>query len=707
MKKRSIFSFVLLLFIGSTLFAQLNPPTNLTGVYKPSSGTMHYGFVELKWQYSSLAATFKVYRKNPGAAEFTMLKSGLRSLAFNDYNVKANKTYEYYVVAYTSTQTSDPSNTVSVTTPPAPDFVKFTSRPVKTGSIGIAYSYDANATSNDSTAVILYSLVTFPVGMIINSTDGVVGWTPTTSGNFSVKIKAESDKGGSAYQSYSIKVTAPMGTIQGVVRDEATTLPIKKAVVYFFNSTSTRNESAYTDSNGNYSKNLPGGVYKIRFNKHGYFTEYFDNKTSLETADPVTVAAGSPATASAALSAVPPQVTYTLSGSVKNASNEPVRSTVQAFAVTGSSVSGTSMCPMVKTDSLGNYSFSLIGNKSYVVFAKPFDAAYYPEYWDNKRTFLEADKILLNENKSSINFVMDIKPVYANGVEGSVRHFASMTGVPAHVTAFKLSSGRFKVHKSIRSDSLGVYALQNLEPGKYILHAVPRRPYLPGYYKEGGIAWSWRQADTITVTETSIVPNININLRSRTDTGFAVANGKILTSSDADVSGGIVYAIDASDNVINYVISESDGSFVMNEIPAGTFNFVVDKVDYNSSTIYNVTFDYSDNSSKEINLLINPSTPTGVDDNSTFKPAGFALEQNYPNPFNPVTNIKYSITEKSFVTLKVFNLLGKEVAQLVNQVKEPGFYNVQFASNELPSGVYMYQLKSGQNTITKKMLLMK
>ncbi|MBM4176227.1 MAG: T9SS type A sorting domain-containing protein [Ignavibacteria bacterium] len=707
MKISTLFSIVLTLFFVSTLFAQLNPPANLIGTYKPSSGTMHYGFVELKWQYTSLAATFKVYRKNPDATEFTLLKSGIRSLYFNDYNVQSNKTYEYYVVAYTSTQTSDPSNTVSVTTPPAPDWVKFTSTPVKTGNVGVAYSYDANASSNDSTAVITYSLSAFPTGMTINSGDGVIDWTPISAGHFSVKIKAESNKGGYAYQSYSISVTAPMGIVQGVVTDEVTNLPIKKGVVYFYGSTSTRYEYTYTDTNGNYSKNLQGGTYKIKFSKHGYITEYFDNKTSLETADPVVVAVGSPVTASAALGVVPPPITFTISGSVLNAANEPVRSTVQVFGVTDGSITGTSMCPITKTDSLGNYSFTLVGNKSYVVYAKPFDVAYYPEYWDNKRTFLEADKILLNENKSNINFVMDLKPVYANGVEGTVRHFASMTGVPAHVTVFKLSSGRFKVSKSVRSDSLGVYALQNLEPGMYILHAVPPRPYLPGYYKEGGIAWSWRQADTVTVTETSILQNININLRSRTDTGSAIANGKIITSSDANVSGGIVYALDVNGNVVDYGISEGDGSYILSEIPAGTYNFIVDKVDYNSNTIYNVTFDYSDNSSKVINLLINPATPTGVDDNPILKPISFALGQNYPNPFNPATNINFSIKEKSFVTLKVYNLLGKEVANLVEQVKEQGDYKIQFSASELPSGVYMYQLKSGRNTITKKMLLMK
>jgi hypothetical protein len=95
-------------------------------------------------------------------------------------------------------------------------------------------------------------------------------------------------------------------------------------------------------------------------------------------------------------------------------------------------------------------------------------------------------------------------------------------------------------------------------------------------------------------------------------------------------------------------------------------------------------------------------------------PVEFSLEQNYPNPFNPGTTIKYTISSKGFVKLKVFNLLGKEVATLVNSEQEAGNYTVDFDASELRSGVYFYSLESttagGQDvsfTETKKMLLIK
>lgn len=88
-------------------------------------------------------------------------------------------------------------------------------------------------------------------------------------------------------------------------------------------------------------------------------------------------------------------------------------------------------------------------------------------------------------------------------------------------------------------------------------------------------------------------------------------------------------------------------------------------------------------------------------------PTGYELSQNYPNPFNPTTNIQFSIPEQGFVSLKVYNTLGQEVATLVNEIKNVGTYRVDFDASRLSSGVYMYILSTGKIVMSKKMLLMK
>jgi flagellar assembly factor FliW len=88
-------------------------------------------------------------------------------------------------------------------------------------------------------------------------------------------------------------------------------------------------------------------------------------------------------------------------------------------------------------------------------------------------------------------------------------------------------------------------------------------------------------------------------------------------------------------------------------------------------------------------------------------PIEFSLSQNYPNPFNPTTKIEYSIPKAGLVRLKVYNLLGREVAAIVNQSQAAGKYSVNFNAGLLSSGLYFYKIQVGNYFLIKKMLLMK
>jgi hypothetical protein len=85
----------------------------------------------------------------------------------------------------------------------------------------------------------------------------------------------------------------------------------------------------------------------------------------------------------------------------------------------------------------------------------------------------------------------------------------------------------------------------------------------------------------------------------------------------------------------------------------------------------------------------------------------FHLFQNHPNPFNPSTTITYSITENVPVSLKIYDILGAEVVQLVNENQKPGFYRVKFDASNLSSGIYMFRLVAGDYVSVKKMTLLK
>lgn len=125
-------------------------------------------------------------------------------------------------------------------------------------------------------------------------------------------------------------------------------------------------------------------------------------------------------------------------------------------------------------------------------------------------------------------------------------------------------------------------------------------------------------------------------------------------------------------------------TYVDNNVLNAKTYYRLKQVDYNGS------FEYSD-----------------VVEVDAIMPSDYALDQNFPNPFNPETTIKYALPQSGKVSLKVYNVVGKEVKTIVNRVQSAGTYSVSFDASELPSGVYFYELKADNYRSVKKMVLMK
>jgi len=98
---------------------------------------------------------------------------------------------------------------------------------------------------------------------------------------------------------------------------------------------------------------------------------------------------------------------------------------------------------------------------------------------------------------------------------------------------------------------------------------------------------------------------------------------------------------------------------------------------------------------------------TTVKGNESFSPIGFKLNQNYPNPFNPSTVISFSIPVQEKVSLKIYNILGMEVSTLLNEVRTAGNYSIRFDAKNLPSGIYFYELRTGNFRDVRKMIFLK
>ncbi len=136
--------------------------------------------------------------------------------------------------------------------------------------------------------------------------------------------------------------------------------------------------------------------------------------------------------------------------------------------------------------------------------------------------------------------------------------------------------------------------------------------------------------------------------------------------------------------------SSSNGQLVYIALPFETINLATDRTKVMTAAL------------KYFGLI----PPSSIDD-MDFSPNNFELSQNYPNPFNPSTKINYEISSRENVELKVFDILGNEVAMLVNEVQSPGKYELEFKGSNLPSGVYFYRLLSGTFSQVRKMIMLK
>ncbi len=97
----------------------------------------------------------------------------------------------------------------------------------------------------------------------------------------------------------------------------------------------------------------------------------------------------------------------------------------------------------------------------------------------------------------------------------------------------------------------------------------------------------------------------------------------------------------------------------------------------------------------------------GVSETQQSTPARFALDQNFPNPFNPGTTIRFRVSRQAPVTLAVYDILGRQIATLVERIMPPGEYTISWDARDNPSGVYWYRLETNDVTITKMMVLLK
>ncbi len=719
--------------------------------------------VNLKWEkpYNVNVLEYGVYRVTmPGMLTVIPTDTVFLGSTTNQYftdmpPVTAGVTkyygYRVYAKTYANTVLMSAPAVVAITGKILRDEVKITSVPPLTAQIGKEYTYEVKAVSSDPSAALIYSyVVEFKnqnSNVVMSGNENVVKFTPTAKGWAVVHINVKSDKGGIAKQDFQVIISGGNGVLRGKVTDTLEN-PLRKVLIEAFkrDKASSFMYKTITDSLGNYLiKNLDPGSYIIHAipTQHDLIDQWWDGKRTAVEATPITVA-DSPSEAIANFklrSRNLEALKATISGTVSDANGlalglkgTQVTLVNIDFALNSNAnfrmifdfdkngdprLDGTSKLVFkAKVDSLGKYSIK-IPRGQYIAFAQ--SSGFSVEYYNEQSELLSANPIRLQSDTSGINFTLSpLPPVLLGSISGQVIDSVKNIGVRARMIAFRdrwipnvKDSVKFNKSYVVDTDSLGAYTFENLLPGKYFVLAVPLGSYAPVFYSSGEQSIRWKNATRIEINGNSVT-GINLYVKPMPDSGrgFTFINGKIQGKSGntiAPIGGAMAFARYTNGDVAGYASTDLNGNYAITGLAPGKYSVTVDAVGFTSTSDQTASPTYSDIGIAQgaiVNYTIDNVTGV-VQNTSTAAPKQFSLSQNYPNPFNPSATIKYAINVSGLTTLKVYDILGKEVATLVNGVQNAGEYAVLFNASQLSSGVYFYTLQSGNTVVTKKMSLLK
>ncbi len=232
----------------------------------------------------------------------------------------------------------------------------------------------------------------------------------------------------------------------------------------------------------------------------------------------------------------------------------------------------------------------------------------------------------------------------------------------------------------------------------------------------GGVFLSTDNGSNWTAVNDGLTEQYIWALSSNGDNIFAGTSGGIFLSTDNGshwntINNGLTNLEIASlaiteENI--FACTDGKGEVFLSKDNGSTWNAINDSLTnaaiYSLAISENYVFAGTRNSiwRRPLTELI-----TDVNENRNYFSTSFSLKQNYPNPFNPNTRIRYTLPEANYVSLKIYDLLGKEITILVDRTQSVGSYTYEFDGSNLSSGVYIYRLQAGEFTETKKLMLMK
>ncbi len=603
------------------------------------------------------------------------------------------------------------------------DYIYFMSYPDYTGFLNQQYTYKAEAVSMLNKEL-RYQLVEGPEGMVIDSITGYLEWTPAEKGNFSAKIKAYTVENPDINAEQEWKITVmdslkkPCAFIKGSVKDMDGN-PMAGAYVWAYSTDSLwlnrmSFTEGFTDNNGNYSINLVDGSYYVVVQGKDFAPVYYDNTQDYNQAKILNVECNNTYYVNFIVDKFKAPEFYSVEGTVTSDKDGSPLDAMVEFMPVDETYGDSIYCPNgygfeAYTDKNGNYSIQLPDNAKYYAMAVAFSGDYIPEFYNNAKNIADATKLELTGNLTGINFSLSSKPVYDNGLYGFVRDSAG-NAVTAAVTAFPYDNQNLPdfSSRSVVTDSSepGKFTIKNLEPGKYVLFAIPfNRQLAPGFYIDGDFAsFEWEKATKIDVPSQGMIDKEHVIMLPSILSfygGIAVLDGYVYgevsmakkegsVQSSKPLSGVNVIVKDDNGNIYDNTMTDNNGYYKLNNVGVGTRKIVYSKVGYGSYET-GLTFDAAENSKQNKNITLLPSGTTGVDDATTNINLN-DIEIN-PQPANDIIELKFA-SKSGDAEVNLSNIVGGLV--MTKQVHlNSGMTSLHIDVSGLQPGTYLITISGG------------
>jgi hypothetical protein len=506
----------------------------------------------------------------------------------------------------------------------------------------------------------------------------------------------------------------PRGSISGLVTDRETGAAIADAVVEAFNermvldrNTAALGLRATTDESGHYTiENVPDGAYIVVANAREYLAEYYKEAPSKQEATLVEVDN----------SAIVGDIDFTLDmgGTISGLVASEEDSLPIGGALVQAYEKNSGLHRRTQTANDGSYQITGLRTGDYYVFAAAED--FQPEFFENARHRGEATLVKVESPGETAGIDMYLDPVENRRGTITGRITSDTDAEPLGGSVVVAVSAKHRIPFITFSGPRGHYNLTGLPATSYYVFA-----WSPGYIGEFfDDAKRFKNAEPVAVEEGQITAGIDFGLEPVPRRGGYVIRGKIRARSDDRPLHGILVHARLDSDVEVSAVTDFNGDYIIEGVPAGRYKIEATGAGYTDSYFGGENIEEANDvevgnlqDAPEIVLSMGEDNITSVGSTTADLPESYSLDQNFPNPFNPETTIKYQIAEVSEVTLKVYNMIGQEVATLVRSQHTPGSYTVQWNGRDdfgrpVASGLYVFKLSAGEKFSTsRRMLLLK